>query len=80
MDDADLRQLEREVGARSELLLAHALARYIHDAHPFELAMRSPNAIPWLEHGQYLLAVRLDDLSEFWRIRDQLAAERQTRN
>ncbi len=57
MDDADLRQLEREVGDRSDLLLAHALAHYIYDGHPFELAMRSPNAIPWLEHGQYLFAV-----------------------
>ena len=41
--------------------------------------MSSVNAISWIEHGQYLLAVRLDDSSEFWRIRDQLAEARQAR-
>ncbi len=55
------------------MLLVHALVHYIDRGHPFELAMRSPNAIPWIEHGQYVMLVRLDDSDEFWRIRDELA-------
>ena len=34
--------------------------------------MRSANAISWIEHGQYVMLVRLDDSPEFWRIRDEL--------
>ena len=43
------------------MLPVHALVHYMHDEHPYALAMRSANAIPWLEHGQYPFAVRLDD-------------------
>ena len=77
MDDANLEDLERELEEKRDMLVVHALAHYIHGGHPYVLAMRSANAISWIEHGQYLLAVRLDDSSEFWRIRDQLAEARQ---
>ena len=55
------------------MLLAHALVHYIHDGHPYQLAMRSANAISWIEHGQYVMLERLDLSEEFWRIRDELA-------
>ena len=73
MDDANLEDLERELGEKRDMLLVHALVHYMHDGHSYVLAMRSANAIPWLERGQYLLAVRLDDSSKFWRLRDELA-------
>ncbi len=79
MDDADLEDLARELGEKRDMLLVHALVHYMHDGHPYVLAMRSANAIPWLEHGQYLFAVRLDDSMEFWRIRDRLVEVRQPR-
>ena len=34
------------------MLLAHALVHYIDRGHPFEMKMRSANAISWIEHGQ----------------------------
>ena len=79
MDDANLEDIARELGEKRDMLLAHALVHYMHDGHRYVLAMRSANAIPWIEHGQYLFAVRLDASSEFWRIRDQLAEARQPR-
>ena len=79
MDDANLEDLERELGEKRDMLLVHALVHYIDDGHPYVLAMRSPNAIPWPGHGQYLLAVRLDDSSELWRIRDRPVEARQPR-
>ena len=54
----------------------HALADYTHGGHPYQMAVWQANAIPWIEHRQCLLAVRLDNSSEFWRIRDELARGR----
>lgn len=65
--------LSLELGVKADLLLAHVLVHYIHQGHPYHMLMRSANAVPWIEHGQYLLLVRLDASDEFWRIRDQLA-------
>jgi len=65
--------LSLELGVKADLLLAHVLVHYIHQDHPYRMRMQSANAVPWIEHGQYLFLVRLDDSNEFWRIRDQLA-------
>ena len=70
--EVDWDALRAELGEKAAMLLAHALVHYIHEGHPLEIQMRSANAIPWIEHGQYVMLVRLDDSSEFWRIRDAL--------
>ena len=51
---------------------ARALVHYIAQGHPLDLQTRSANAISWIEHGQRVMPVRLDDSPEFWRIRDEL--------
>ena len=73
MAEPDWEALRAEIGEKADMLLAHALVHYIHDGHPYQLAMRSANAIPWIEHGQYVMLVRLDDSDQFWRILDELA-------
>src|SRR3712207_3550069 len=57
---------------RSTQIEVHALAHYIHEGHPFHVAMRSPNAARYLKPGQYIFFARVDDANEFWRIRDRL--------
>ena len=77
--EPDWDALRADLGDKAAMLLAHTLVHYMHDERLYALAIRSANAIPWIEHGQYLLAVRLDYSSEFWRIRDQLVEARQPR-
>ena len=77
--EPDWDALRAELGDKAAMLLAHTLVHYIDQGHPLEIQMRSANAISWIDHGQYVMLVRLDQSSEFWRIRDQLAEERQPR-
>ena len=76
MEQAELDALRLELDRKADLLIAHVLVYYIHEGHPYDLAVRSPNALPWIQQGQDVIAVRLDDATEFWRIRDRLARER----
>ena len=79
MDQDPSRWPEPDWEARSEastraldLLEVRSFANYIHRGHPYAVAMRSANAVPYLTPGQYLMVIRLDDSDEFHRIHAQL--------
>lgn len=66
----DLRRAE-------DALCAEALARYIEGGHPYHMALRSPNAVKWIEQGQYVFFARVDDSSTYWRLQRELKRARQ---
>ena len=64
-DRIDWDTLRADLDRKANMLLAHALVHYIDRGHPFEMKMRSANALSWIEHGPYVMLVRLDDSPEF---------------
>ena len=58
---------------------ANALAHYIRAGNPYVQAMRSFNAVKWIEADQYVLFVRIDAANEFWRIHQELQLQRERR-
>src|SRR5690242_1687743 len=62
---------------RDDAYETNALAHYIREGHPYVTAWRSANAVPWIDHGQYVIFIRVDDSNELWRIRDRLKRERE---
>ena len=40
VDDANLEDLERELGEKRDMLLVHALVHYMHAGHPYVPVMR----------------------------------------
>ncbi len=80
MDDVDWDSVRFELHHKMDSLLVHALAHYVHAGHPYRLEMRSPNALPWLDDGEYVMLVRIRDSESYWNIRAQLARERGIRD
>ena len=70
--EIDREAIQKEIGEKADELLVHALVHYI-EREPARAADALGNAISWIEHGQYVMLVRLDDSDQFWRIRDELA-------
>ena len=52
--------LRADLGRKADMLLAHALVHYIDRGHPFEMKMRSANAISWIKHGQHVMVATAD--------------------